>query len=192
MAATKKDIEDIGFGFYNIFNLTVKSGDRTQFWHDFWSDAGKLKTTFPELYNLESYKRCLVGERIHHDGVIWDWKSSPAGYGLSEEVTRLTNVIANTHIGEGPDQVICPLVADGRYKVCLLNRKIDKNPIPNLFQLKVIWSKLIPIKVTMFIWRAAQGRIPSTLALASRGVNTESTHYGSCINCLECFDHILI
>lgn len=45
----------------------------------------------------------------------------------------------------------------------------------------IFWSKLIPLKVRCFIWRASLGRIPMADALVTRG-NKEK----------ECSDHLLI
>lgn len=54
------------------------------------------------------------------------------------------------------------------------------------------WSKLIPINVTCFVWRAAQRRIPSALALAGKWISVETSICSSCIGKLECANRLLI
>lgn len=54
-----------------------------------------------------------------------------------------------------------------------------------------IWSKVIPIKISCFVWRAKLGQIPSLMALKGRGVNLGDTMCGGCRLCEEDCNHIL-
>ncbi|KAL7598348.1 hypothetical protein Lser_V15G22688 [Lactuca serriola] len=64
------------------------------------------------------------------------------------------------------------------------------------YEAELLWSrmrsKLIPIKVSGFLWRAALGCILSAEALGHRGIKLDSTLCGSCINGSETVDHIIV
>ncbi|CAH1437072.1 unnamed protein product [Lactuca virosa] len=54
------------------------------------------------------------------------------------------------------------------------------------------WNNVSPNKVNCFIWRALQKKIPSAVALRSRGIDLTTITCGACINESECADHILL
>lgn len=56
----------------------------------------------------------------------------------------------------------------------------------------ILWCKVVPIKVTCFIWRAVQARIPTTVALDKRGIAVNSLLCSSCIGAVECSEHVLM
>ncbi|XP_023737564.1 uncharacterized protein LOC111885546 [Lactuca sativa] len=170
----------------------IKSGDNTQFWHDFWIGTCKLKTAFPSLYALESKKRFKVSIRILADEIKWDWSSCPINVGLTTELENLTKAITTIQLQPGLDETKCKLSHDGNYMVHMLRQRIDQTLPVNNQQAMIKWSKLVPIKVTCFVWRAIQGRIPSVVALSHRGINLDSTICGSCIDGPECANHIII
>ena len=51
---------------------------------------------------------------------------------------------------------------------------------------------MVPVKVTCFIGRASLGRIPSAMALKSRGIPIGSDVCGYCNEAVEDSDHILV
>ena len=72
-----------------------------------------------------------------------------------------------------------------------LRKKIDLTS-HHTSQPSIIWCKLAPIKVVAFIWRASLGRIPTSSALMSRGINIPSSLCGSCVGADEQVDHLLV
>nr|KAJ0212109.1 hypothetical protein LSAT_V11C400180320 [Lactuca sativa] len=49
-------------------------------------------------------------------------------------------------------------------------KELIKKPTPNFNQMNIQWCKLIPIKASTFVWRAALSSTPSAVALGHRGV----------------------
>lgn len=56
----------------------------------------------------------------------------------------------------------------------------------------MVWSNVIPIKVSCFIWRDVQDRIPTAMALEKRGIMVNSLLCSACIGSHECTDHVLM
>lgn len=56
IVGVKNEIETMGIRFNDIFKQIVKMGNKTQFWHDLWVGAEKLKVMYPRLYKLDRKK----------------------------------------------------------------------------------------------------------------------------------------
>lgn len=83
-------------------------------------------------------------------------------------------VMEKQSTNEGDDlKWTCPLSSNGNYQVNTLRRKLDGCSSVDIGRFE--WVKEIPIKVSTFIWRAKQERIPTSVALSKRGVNVTST-----------------
>ncbi|KAL4588128.1 hypothetical protein LXL04_001008 [Taraxacum kok-saghyz] len=49
------------------------AGNETYFWYEDWSGNGILKDIFPDLFQLESRKMCLVRDRYQMNGGTLEW-----------------------------------------------------------------------------------------------------------------------
>ncbi|CAH1427794.1 unnamed protein product [Lactuca virosa] len=152
----------------------------------------KLKNSYPSLYELESHKSCLVNARINDSGYKWRWKSRPNTFGLTSDLEHLSKEIAPTRLQPSLDYFSCCLNSDGIYNVASLRVKLGHKLLTSTSQIHIKWSKLIPIKVSSFVWRAVLRHIPSAEALGHRGIKLDSTLCGSCINGSETADHIIV
>ncbi|KAD6796752.1 hypothetical protein E3N88_07648 [Mikania micrantha] len=66
---------------------------------------------------------------------------------------------------------------------------IDRNMAAPL-SLKVTWSRWIPVKISCFLWRALQNRIPVARFLVARGVPLQYTACSKCHVEMEDVDHV--
>lgn len=82
-------------------------------------------------------------------------------------------------------------VVNGCFLVNFVRNRVDRANLP-ICDGPFIWSKLIPMKISGFVWRAKQGKIPSAMALKNRGVPLDSTYCVNCIGCAESCDHLLV
>nr|KAJ0217551.1 hypothetical protein LSAT_V11C300118220 [Lactuca sativa] len=149
------------------------------------------KSKFPDLYAIESNKQCTVAQKVTDNGNAWCWKSCPLALGLFHELSLLYSDINSYPLTHGDDQWKCNLAMDGKYKVEVLRRKLD-HKLPQVSNPTVVWYKEAPIKVLGFIWRATMGHIPTTTALARRGITISSSACGSCVRSDEHAAHLLV
>nr|KAJ0219093.1 hypothetical protein LSAT_V11C300139740 [Lactuca sativa] len=192
IVGTKKVLCDHGLEVYDIFNVKIAPGNKTLFWYDNWLGSGSLKTKYPALFELETKKRCIVSDRIGGLNQTWTWKSRPTNRGLESDVNALISEVSDIRLDLGMDHWRCKLSSDGMFFVCSIRQLIDKLQVSIPVTPVIVWSKAVPIKVLCFIWRVAQSRIPSAVALERRGIIVNSTLCSSCIGRLECADHVLI
>nr|KAJ0202147.1 hypothetical protein LSAT_V11C600327540 [Lactuca sativa] len=162
----KKSLLEHGIDIQDIFRLVIKYENESLFWYDSCLGSGSLKVKYPSLFELESRKRCNVADRNYG----WNWKSRPADLGLDPVVSTLSSDVSGIQLSMGSDYWSCRLNADGMYSVCSLRKIVDSmyGNVPDTSDM--VWSNVIPIKVSCFIWRAVQDRIPTALALEKRGI----------------------
>ncbi|CAH1412434.1 unnamed protein product [Lactuca virosa] len=123
---------------------------------------------------------------------MWNWRSCPIVAGCSSELECLVNDMDLIRLQPRVDQLSCLLSVDGKYRVDLLRKKIDQGFTANVHHFQISWCKLIPIKVTTFIWRVVMGKILSVVALSYRGVTLDTCNCSSCVGGIEYANHILV
>ncbi|GJX98461.1 RNA-directed DNA polymerase, eukaryota, reverse transcriptase zinc-binding domain protein [Tanacetum coccineum] len=85
------------------------------------------------------------------------------------------------------------LSEDGEFTVKELSRLIEeKILVSDNGGQEMVWNKLVPKKVNIFVWRALRGRLPVRVELDRRGVDLDSVLCPSCNNIVETCSHSLI
>lgn len=158
---------------------------------DHWIGGEPLKSAFPGLYQLEKKKRCLIEYRIRDGGPSWDWISHPQNDVHSEELHSIVTMLGSFQLQDSNDGWKYGITTDGEFQVAALRKIIDK-PQSRVMMDRVKWIREVPIKVTGFIWRAMQKRIPSLCALRDRGLDLDSVMCSYCLADVEDSDHILL
>lgn len=86
----------------------------------------------------------------------------------------------------------CDLAPDRIYSVSLLRCKLDNMHSMLHTGSNIVWSRVVPIKVTCFIWRAVMDGLPTLEALSHRGINIPSMMCSVCNLEVETRDHVLV
>ncbi|CAH1432632.1 unnamed protein product [Lactuca virosa] len=128
-----------------------------------------LHTWLPDTHGEAHYSTC-------------HWRSCPHEAGVTSELNNLRNDLSSAQLVNRADTWESSLDKDGAFKVCDLRWKVDcqSGITQNIPTIK--WSKEVPIKVNCFLWRAIQQRIASMVSLRARGIGTQTTLCGACIN----------
>ncbi|XP_022018935.1 uncharacterized protein LOC110918967 [Helianthus annuus] len=155
-----------------------------------------LREMFPDLYELESDKRCFVSDRyiMNHESIDWFWGS---GNPLSnanniEEWAACLSILQNVVINRDSDVWLwksSEKVAD--FAVSAVRNELDY--IDTIKETKVLcWLHWIPKKVNCFLWRVVLDRIATREALMIRRFHLPSNQCILCNNTLESADHLLV
>ncbi|CAI9276597.1 unnamed protein product [Lactuca saligna] len=134
---------------------------------------------FPHLLKLDKRKSCFVAERIGSHRLKWDWKRKPNTVIEREELDLLVRLVERVQFSSKPDKWKSRFSGDGGFYVHDLRSVIEDLNAPVVYN-PTVWPKIVPLKVSIFVWRACMDRIPTAMALARRGVNGMST---SCLLC---------
>ncbi|CAI9290592.1 unnamed protein product [Lactuca saligna] len=120
------------------------------------------------------------------------WRSCPHEAGLASKLNNLQNDLSSVQLVNGADTWESSLDKYKAFKVCDIRWKVDGQYgiTQNIPTIK--WSKEVPNKVNCFLWRVIQKSIASMSGLRARGIETQTTMCGACINEEEDADHILV
>ncbi|XP_021980621.1 uncharacterized protein LOC110876768 [Helianthus annuus] len=158
----------------NLFRGSVGNGEQLLFWLDPWLRDVPLMEAFPNLYRLESVKKCSVRDRLSG---VWLWKHDPVLENEVIELDSLTAEVAAVSLMNRPDEWKWLPDNSGSFSVhsvkTLLDGAVDSN---NRFVID--WCKWVPSKCNVFIWRAELNRIPTADSLRKRGIQKVSRWCG--------------
>ncbi|XP_071689310.1 uncharacterized protein [Rutidosis leptorrhynchoides] len=197
MRLIEQELNDMGISLHNYFEKVVNKGDSTLFWKDNWLDGQALCDRFGRLFRLEENQDVLVIDRIVKSANTWTvtgcWARPPSGRTLGE-LDELHKIIGNLSFNEnGDDTWKCGLHSNDLFSVSTLTHIIDQKILPSsASDVETMCNKLLPQKVSIFIWRALLRRILVRVELDKRNIDLNSLRCPICDDDIETVDHILI
>ncbi|GJX77884.1 F-box domain containing protein [Tanacetum coccineum] len=183
------DIEKTQVPFIGYFRKKVGDGCNTLFWLNQWLGDFKLSVRFPILFALESNKQVSMSGRgswVIDGGWKWEWgwEREVRGRGLGglEELSNMIQSFVPNSLY--PDAWRWSLDEKGHFSVKSLRNMIDEKTLSNSSTVtqETKWCKIIPRKVSIFIWRLKQKRLPVLKWLNHIGMDLHST---MCPHCNE-------
>jgi hypothetical protein len=163
----------------HFFKLGAKhqigDGARIQFWFDVWAGPRPLRDCFPNLFSISDNLIISVALACNAElGIRFRRTfSQPA----SEEWRLLQTIIDNSNLGQGHDKIVWGLDPSGVYTVNSMYNKLSQGA--SIFHFKDLWAARLPVKIKIFSWQLALGRLPSSELIASR----HGTASGRCAMC---------
>ncbi|KAF5800069.1 putative reverse transcriptase zinc-binding domain-containing protein [Helianthus annuus] len=163
------------------FGCKLGSGDSIRFWLDSWACDSPLKDLFPALFRLESDKFCCVRDRFDGESSSysgrWNW---------SKPLDRLLS-------GKAPsgsrDRWVWDGGKNGEFSVREVKHFLKSGyDFSNYF--RFIWSKWVPKKCNILLWRAEMGRIATTDALIKRNCFSRNNVCSLCEDGEESAEHL--
>ncbi|GJY47225.1 RNA-directed DNA polymerase, eukaryota, reverse transcriptase zinc-binding domain protein, partial [Tanacetum coccineum] len=91
------------------------------------------------------------------------------------------------------DRFRCTLQDDGGFTVKALSKIVEEKilRVENGAQ-ETLWNKWVPKKVSIFIWRALEGRLLVRKELDKRGIDLDTLLYPCCDGVVESCNHSLV
>ncbi|XP_071730433.1 uncharacterized protein [Rutidosis leptorrhynchoides] len=169
----------------------------TSFWNEPWCGGVCFRTAFPRLYRLDLNKNCLVAERVKwtEDSVEfnWEWSGDPKWRAVSE-LTNLTEKLSNyVPPGKIKDEWKWMYHNSGIFSTKSLTKIIGEVSVASRATTEpTILNPFLPQKVSIFIWRASQNKLPVRTELDKRGVDLHSTRCPVCDDDIETLHHSII
>ncbi|XP_023756110.1 uncharacterized protein LOC111904593 [Lactuca sativa] len=157
-----------------------------------WCNNIPFYRKFPHLFALETVKSCRLEDRFSGNGFSWMWRHEPTGGIELKELLELYLDIHNMTIDKNSKYgfrfILNPT---SEYIVKIMRKLLESKLIPSKGP-TIWWSKLIPLKVSEFIWRAVLGRIPVADTLATKGIIIPNNLCPLCNKETETVNHILV
>ncbi|GLT33516.1 hypothetical protein SLA2020_080980 [Shorea laevis] len=204
MSRVWKDIVSVGSGSKSLLEMLVKGfkckvgdGSCVNFWSDKWVGENPLNNLFPRLFALTTNREGLIKDMGHWSGDswVWDcrWRHGCAGRTVGEE-EQLGELINGVELRmDGVDSWTWIHSGDGSYSVKMAYDFLTpKVSILDGKWSKIIWSKYVPSKISVFGWRLFLNRLATKENLCKRGIASigEDVGCGFCHEGVEQLHHI--
>ncbi|GJZ96151.1 zinc finger, CCHC-type containing protein, partial [Tanacetum coccineum] len=161
----RKSIDTLKSKWVNLMqfcNKVIGNGSSTSFWHERWNGDTCFSVRFHRLFNLEHEKDISVAQKLHLSDCASSFRRRPRG-GLEEsQWNEMVQVSAR--------------------------KEIDKH-LRVMSSVPTRWSKLMPIKVNVFIWRMLD-KLPTRSNLFDKGVDVPCVLCPICDSKVESRNHL--
>lgn len=182
-----------GIGLNQMFKGKVGDGKSTRFWLDPWVSNEPLKDVFPSLFKAVKDKRCLVVDGVEDgsnrfggiNGSIYRQVTA----GGSNDLISLERLMEGVNLSDQGDRWLWNGRDHKEFSVKAVKDFLNSDrDFSNRHVFR--WSKWVPKKCNIFMWRVGLDRIQTTTALMRRNCITPSTLCGLCDEEEETVDHL--
>ncbi|PWA47226.1 RNA-directed DNA polymerase, eukaryota [Artemisia annua] len=182
-----------GLPIRRLFKGIVGNGNNISFWIDPWLLNIPLMCICPNLFRLETEKRCKVSDRIKRidSGYcrVWKWKGSVLDVEVRSEWEILNSLLVEVKLSDSIDGWGWIGIGKGVFSISAVrNMLYDDMNISNASVFE--WCKWIPKKCNIFGWRADMDRIPTMCALRSRNIPVSDVSCVLCGDSEESLEHL--
>ncbi|XP_071686811.1 uncharacterized protein [Rutidosis leptorrhynchoides] len=166
------------------------NGSKTKMWKDTWLGNEPLCSRFNRIFHLDVDPDCFVADRRSNNSWLWHWNREQLGGRNDSVLVELHQLVDAVSVSKTEDKKYWILSPHSGYSVSNTRRLIDDVLLPSL-QSSTRWSKSIPKKVNIFLWRLSINRLPTRWSLVKRGVEIGDIGCPHCTCGLEDESHIM-
>jgi len=161
--------------FEENIRRVVGDGREILFWHDTWVGDISFKLKFSRLFDLSMYKESTVDEMArlgwNVGGRAWEWRRRLLAWeeeSVGECSVMLLNVVLHDIVHDTwrwlLDHIHGYSVRGAYHFLTTSGSTVDRHLVDD------VWHKLIPSKVSVFVWRLLRDRLPTKDDLARRRI----------------------
>ncbi|PWA42034.1 reverse transcriptase zinc-binding domain-containing protein [Artemisia annua] len=160
-----------GIGINQMFKGKIGNGKHIRFWLDPWVSNEPLKDVFPSLFKMAKDKRCTVADGLlmssNRFGGITGSQNSRMIDGGNIELSRLESMMDGIFLSDEVDKWSWIGNKHKEFSVKAVKDFLNSvHDYSNRFVLS--WSKWVPKKCNIFMWRVGLDRIQTASALRRR------------------------
>ncbi|GJS16186.1 RNA-directed DNA polymerase, eukaryota, reverse transcriptase zinc-binding domain protein [Tanacetum coccineum] len=160
---------------------------QTRMWLKLGDSA--LYQTYNRLFRLDVNKDCYVADRWSNNRWNWHWRRHIEGGRIRDMFTDLTAEIQQIQLTSDEDSWQWLLGKNGVFTVGKTRKRIDSF-ILLVLDTRTRWSKFLPRRINVFMWRLALDRLPHRFNLLRRGFDIDSILCPLCSKAAETKDHL--
>ncbi|GJW25890.1 RNA-directed DNA polymerase, eukaryota [Tanacetum coccineum] len=178
-----------GIDLFSFCKLVVGNGHSIKFWQDKWYGEVPFKDKFKRCFNLELQKDISVALKLQSNDIALSFRRSPRSGIEESQFGELNNLLTSVVLSNAMDRWSWSLCGHGNYSVKSAREYIDQQVLISSSTL-TRWSKVIPIKLNIFMWRLALDKLPTRNNLAKRGIIAPCSLCPICRMDIESRDHM--
>ena len=189
--AACKGLRSWGLDFFNSFSQKLSAGSEASWWDKAIARGQSLKERFPRIFAMEMDQQVPFNQRwVWENGSwrgSWNWRSDLRGRTFEEYQRLVDFLIRSDFKTTGKNRWIWNWDNKGLFTCKNLSSIIHRN-LTSQARASVnssLWSRLIPGKVNIFLWRLVNNALPTKDNLVKRGVPVPSVLYEFCISNVE-------
>ncbi|GKA39100.1 RNA-directed DNA polymerase, eukaryota [Tanacetum coccineum] len=178
-----------GIDLFSFCKLVVGNGHSIKFWQDKWYGEVPFKDKFKRCFNLELQKDIYVALKLQSNDIALSFRRSPRSSIEESQFGELNNLLTSVVLSNAMDRWSYCLCGHGNYSVKSAREYIDQQVLISS-STPTRWSKVIPIKLNIFMWRLALDKLPTRNNLAKRGIIAPCLLCPICHMDIESRDHL--
>ena len=158
----------------------VGCGDKFKFWEDKWSGGeNNLAVKFPRLYTISAQQQHLIQQvgAFNEGGWEWNfqWRRPLFDSEIDMAVAFLQEVEGFRLRSDEQDRWLWAVEPCGSYSAKSAYKAIREDILGagQVGQFKELWKLRVPAKVTMFVWRLIQDKLPTRDNLKKKWVELQ-------------------
>ncbi|GJS02810.1 thaumatin-like protein [Tanacetum coccineum] len=151
-------------------------------------EDGILKDIFPRVYALELDKSITVAAKKVQGTGTDSLRRHPIGGVESVQWSQVQSLVTDIHLATMEDIWFWTLEGTSLFTIKLNRVAIDKKILITTGQ-PSRWSKFMPKKVNILVWKMSMDRIPTGVNLDACGIDIPSVLCAICEGCSETTNH---
>nr|GEW00533.1 putative reverse transcriptase domain-containing protein [Tanacetum cinerariifolium] len=159
-----------GVDLMGFCKLVIGNGNITRFLHEKWYGEVCFKVKFHRLFNLEIQKDASVAFKLQNPNVAFSFRRAVRSSIEESQLTELLQILSLVVLFPASGRWSWTLQGLGEYSVKSSIEEIDKQTLAATSS-PTRWSKVLPIKINVFMWRMFLDRLPTRNNLVNRGVD---------------------
>nr|GEU60220.1 RNA-directed DNA polymerase, eukaryota, reverse transcriptase zinc-binding domain protein [Tanacetum cinerariifolium] len=184
-----KKLKTKGIDLYCYCNLVVGNGHSINFWQDKWYSEVPFKDKLKRCFNLDLQKDISVALKLHSNDIALSFRRRPISGIEESQFCDLNSLLASIVLSDAADRWSWTLYGHGECSVKLAREVIDQHVLI-ISTTPTRWSKVIPIKLNIFMWCMLLDKLPTRSNLVNRGLDAPCSLCLICQMGVETQDHL--
>ncbi|GJS60496.1 RNA-directed DNA polymerase, eukaryota, reverse transcriptase zinc-binding domain protein [Tanacetum coccineum] len=182
-------IKSKGVDLMSFCKIVVGNGNTFKFWHDKWYGGVCFKDKFHRCFNLELQKDISVALKLQSPDLASSFRRRPRSGIEESQFLELQQLLSSVVLSSANDRWTWTLNGHGNFSVKSAREVIDKHVLI-ISQSPTRWSKVLPIKLTVFLWRMFLDKLPTRANLSIRSLDIPCTLCPNCKVGVETSNHL--
>ncbi|GJV31473.1 hypothetical protein Tco_1391873 [Tanacetum coccineum] len=159
-----------GVDLLQYCKIVIGDGSSFKFWHDVSFADVRLKDKFNRCFNLDLQQHASIALKLQNSNFASSFRRRPRSGIKEAQFHELFNMIASVNLSSAKDHWCWSLVGSGVFLDKSAREEIDKRMLitsPSPTQ----WSKVLHIKINVFLWCMFLDKLPTQTNLYNRGID---------------------
>nr|GEY14256.1 RNA-directed DNA polymerase, eukaryota, reverse transcriptase zinc-binding domain protein [Tanacetum cinerariifolium] len=178
-----------GVDLYSYCKLVVGNGHSINFWQDKWYGEVPFKDKFKRCFNLDLLKNISVALKMQSNDIAISFRRRPRSGIEESQFCDLNSLLASVVLSDAANRWSWTLCGHDKFSVKSLREVIDQQVLITS-SAPSRWSKVIPIKLDIFMWRMLLDKLPTRSNLVNRGLDVPCLLCPICRMGVESRDHL--